>query len=168
MGCSLYISRKRHQRLTLLCKRVRVVWLSYKHYYRASLSLNVFKSYRCPLWNTQCAVCSLVNPLFFVKSIYLSLSSEIISVEGWVLRGREMELHQSPTTTIMTGAQLTFLCTIWDQIALFQPAVSSHYAFNPVKHFDHVHGNPGFALHQLQQIYNGILYSEISKWVFVI
>lgn len=73
-----------------------------------------------------------------------------------------------PPFSIMTGAQLTFLCTIWDQIALFQPAVSLRYAFNPVKHFYHVHGNPGFALHQLQQIYNGILYSEIRKRLLVI
>lgn len=66
----------------------------------------------------------------------------------------------------MTGAQLTFLCTIWDQIALFQLAVSLHYVFNPVKQLYHVHGNPGFALHQLQQIYNGILDGEIRKWFF--
>lgn len=70
----------------------------------------------------------------------------------------------SPPFSIMTGAQLTLLCTIWDQIALFQLAVSLHFVFNPVKQFHHVHGNPGFALHQLQQIYNGVLYSEIRKW----
>lgn len=68
----------------------------------------------------------------------------------------------------MTGAQLTFLCTIWDQIALFQLAVSLHYVFNPVKQLYHVHGNPGFALHQLQAIYNGILDSEIRKWFLAI
>lgn len=69
-----------------------------------------------------------------------------------------------PPFPIMTGAQLTFLSTIWDQIALFQLAVSLHYVFNPVKQLYHVHGSPGFALHQLQQIYNGILEWEIRKW----
>ena len=32
-----------------------------------------------------------------------------------------------------------------------------------LKQLYHVHGNPGFALHQLQQIYNGILDGEIRK-----
>lgn len=69
-----------------------------------------------------------------------------------------------PPFSIMTGAQLTFLHTIWDQIALFQPAVSLHYVFNPAKQLYRVHGNQGFALHQLQMIYNGVLDSEIRKW----
>lgn len=83
--------------------------------------------------------------------------------EGWW--GRRVTLVTLPAAplSIMTGAQLTFLCTIWDQIALFQFAVSLHCVFNPVKQFYHVHGNPGFALHQLQHIHNGILDLEIRK-----
>lgn len=129
-------------------------------------------------------MCSSDNPLFFLEPVYLSLSSEIISVERWVVRGRERSGEErrgeggvasvtlppppppAAAFSIMTGAQLTFLCTIWDQIALFQLAVSLHYVFNPVKQLYHVHGNPGFALHQLQQIYNGILDGEIRKWFF--
>lgn len=68
-----------------------------------------------------------------------------------------------PPSCIMTGAQLSFLSTIWDQIAASQRAVSLHCVFNSVEQLYRVRRNPGFALHQLQHIHNGILDLEIRK-----
>ena len=71
---------------------------------------------------------------------------------GFVGGPAVVTLPAPPPFFIMTGGQLTFLHIIWDQIALFHPAISLRYVFNPVKQLYRVHGYPGIALHHLQQL----------------
>ena len=104
-----------------------------------------------------------------VKPIYLVLSSEInyLLRDGFWGEGGWSCIGHPTTTTTTTTPLHEDRCTV--DLSLHNlgsdcavPAcVSLHYVFNPVKQLYHVHGNPGFVLHQLQQIYYGILYLEI-------
>lgn len=100
------------------------------------------------------------NPLFFCQFVIWDNICWEMGFEGQG-DGARVTPAPPPAFSIMTGAQLTFLGAFWDQIALFQLSIYLHYVFNPVKEFYHVHSNPGFALHQLQQIYNGVHCLEI-------
>lgn len=75
-------------------------------------------------------------------------------------RGRAA-LLTLPPFSIMTGAPLTFLLTIWDQVAPFQPAIFFAMCLTLLKSSNVLATIHGFSLHQLQQMFDRILVFEV-------